>query len=143
MKHVNKQLLDGVEKELGMEPIDPHVNEPPPLPRDSLREAMDRVDATDLQAQVVYYNNILDLEANKLSDQLRHRAAMMRVRANEFDEMADDILRKRKIVSDGTYMFQQLHEATTQTLAEYSHIKPTKVTNDVVDKTSSFQKGNP
>jgi len=87
----------------------------------------DAIDQKDLLKQTTDYTTLLHLEVDTLSSQLRHRAEMMRRRADEFDDMADSLIDAYNQHSSKSNHIVTTCEDIKETLQEHAHIEPTKV----------------
>lgn len=92
----------------------------------TMEQMLRNIDANEIREDV-----FLSAVVNELSvkaDRLRHRAMLMRQRADEFDEYADDIENNR-IESVKEYVFtlmQHIHQIEA-VLQRHAHVEPTKV----------------
>lgn len=132
-----KDVLDGIEKELnkfhkdtethhvGVE-IDGEVIDIK-TGRPDLSEAMRRVDAADFSFHTTNFNDTIDAESMGLASQMRHRATMMRQRADEFDNIADRLVIQGQNNIDNNNKFREVTDEIRQILIEHAHIKPTQV----------------
>lgn len=94
--------------------------------RVGMSEIIQRLEETDFQSHTDKYRHEVDLLAQDLASQLHHRAAMMRARANEFDELATSLESLSKRVVDHSLTFFSSSEDVKTLLAEHAHINPTK-----------------
>jgi hypothetical protein len=70
----------------------------------------------------------LYLDSDELSNRLRHRAEMMRRRANEFDDIADDLSMTKYISVRGVLeSFDEKLRSINTILDEHAHVEPKKV----------------
>lgn len=87
-------------------------------------EATARVDKSDIHHQTTDFLSFIDREFQDHADQLRHRACMMRARANEFDDMADGLGINRDLLTRDTLRAVEDFDKTVRWLLEHAHIKP-------------------
>ena len=90
-------------------------------------EAMRRADAADFGFHTQNFNDTIDAEAMALSSQMRHRATMMRQRADEFDEIADKMVAQARGNIQMNNSFRTAAEEVRTILQLHAHIKPTQV----------------
>jgi hypothetical protein len=93
----------------------------------NISELINRLEEVDFQTHTDKYRAEVDLLAEDLASQLRHRADMMRRRAHEFDELAGSLESLSKRVVDNSLTFYSSTEDVRTLLAEHAHINPTKV----------------
>lgn len=92
----------------------------------SMTEVVKRLERDDVQFQTGEYTTLVDLESQSISEQLRQRATMMRRRADEFDIIADDILRATNSLMRDAKGFEESHKNALEILRAHAHIQPTR-----------------
>lgn len=115
---MNEQILGEMEKALQLTNL---------KPAPSMQEILRNADAGDLTQQKETYHELLDLEVERCSAALRHRAHMMRLRADEFDKMADSLVSQRNELIRRNDMIVGSTDNICDILQEHAHIEPTKV----------------
>lgn len=92
----------------------------------TLSQMLAKIDNDEIREDVFLAAVVNELASK--ADRLRHRATLMRQRADEFDEYADDIENNR-IESVKEYVFtlmQHIHEIEA-VLRKHAHVEPSKV----------------
>lgn len=116
---MNDQMLKEIEEQ---------INSPSVIHAEvSMQDILRNADQGDLAYQRNQYGDVLTLEVNKTTDALRHRAAMMRLRADEFDQMADGLEKLYRQTMDRNIHITTDIETMYDVLQEHAHIEPTKV----------------
>jgi len=88
----------------------------------SISDIVSALERTDLNCNlfVVNMKQALDIHAGRL----RHRAHMMRMRADEFDKLADDLDRLHDPMSEQVRRWDQHLEDVERLLKEHAHVEP-------------------
>lgn len=119
---MNKTLERDIENELS-KALDEHNK------NTNMSTIVAKLEADDLQTQTTQYNSLMDREAQDLISQLRHRAMMLRNRADELDGIADSMTKFYQDLYHKAETFVRTANETRAVLETMSHINPTKVTN--------------
>lgn len=100
-------------------------------PRASMVEVISNLQETDIHTQAHKYRTMMHQEAEDLVNQLRHRADMMRIRAEEFDVIADNLEKFSRELGGKVNTFSETFDNTKDILQAHAHINPTKVETEV------------
>lgn len=92
-----------------------------------ISEVTAAVDRNDLQHQALMFIDMVNIETEDRSQRLRHRAEMMRRRANEFDELADNLDKAVHYAISKTDGVLAIVTEIEDLLSRYAHIEPQKV----------------
>jgi len=95
----------------------------------SMQEILDAADKDDYP-DVNHYGYLRDVGVSNddLSGRLRHRAALMRQRADQFDEIADRYRDAHlKALETAVRSYDELTIQIQRLLDEHKHVEPTKV----------------
>ena len=96
-------------------------------PQEPIQQLLDRVNAQDIREDVFLQAVALELQTYR--ERLRHRADMMRRRAQEFDEYADDLGHREEAIKEYVFMLLNHMKEVNEVLDAHAHVEPTKVTN--------------
>jgi len=92
-----------------------------------IQQLLDRVNAQDIREDVFLQAVALELQTQR--ERLRHRAAMMRQRAEEFDQYADDLGHREEAIKEYVFILLNHMKEVNHVLDAHAHVEPTKVTN--------------
>ena len=98
------------------------------VPAETFTDIVKKLEANDVETQTLLYMQIVDVESMSIVSQLRHRAEMMRLRANEFDAIADGIVKATGTLVNYAGGFEKSHRDALELIQRHAHIQPTKVT---------------
>lgn len=93
----------------------------------NISDVVSNLNETDIHTQAHKYRTMMHQEAEDLVSQLRHRANMMRIRAEEFDVIADNLEKFSRELGGKVNTFSETFDNTKDILQAHAHINPTKV----------------
>jgi hypothetical protein len=96
----------------------------------NISEVVANLQEADIHTQAHKYQMMMLQEAEDLVSQLRHRANMMRIRAEEFDVIADNLSKFSGDLHGKVTTFSETFDNTKDILQAHAHINPTKVTGE-------------
>lgn len=98
-------------------------------PMITMSDIVEKLERDDVPSVSANYFHLIDSETEMMVSQLRHRATMLRQRAEELDVIADGISKFRTDLVKKVEIFEDTHRSTLDVLQALAHINPTKVTN--------------
>lgn len=135
---MNDRMLQDIEREIAVhskfeKDITPHHILGPDFPHDNTKivqepisEITRRIDRSDVHRQAEQFTALLRVEIDDTVSQLRHRADMMRRRAQEFDALADQMVGREEQLHAQVHWNLEDYEQAKSLIATHAHIKPEK-----------------
>jgi len=93
----------------------------------TITEMLERLDNSDLSKLTDDYTTLANHDIEMLVERLRHRATMMRERADQLDVHADRLLEDLQRVKTLTHSLDVSIQAVEAVLTELVHIEPKRV----------------
>lgn len=95
----------------------------------TMSDIVEKLERDDVPTVSAHYFTLIDSETEQMVAQLRHRATMLRQRAEELDVVADGISKFKTDLVKKVEVFEETHRHTLDVLQALAHINPTKVIN--------------
>jgi len=104
-----------------------HIPQPEVMSMQEILDAADRAGAdSDLVIDHYRYLRDVDVQNDDVAGRLRHRATLMRQRADQFDQMADKYREACASLESAVRSYDELSIRILRTLEEHKHVEPTK-----------------
>lgn len=92
-----------------------------------IAKLLQRIDDTDLIKAHNHYAQLLDQSSEEILSRMRHRATMLRERANQLDHEADEFTKKHESISRRNFGIMEDIEEIENILRSLAHIEPQRV----------------
>ena len=121
---MNATIMHNIEQEMLHSIVVDAVEVQEPKRVEPITKLLQRIDDTDLIKAHNHYAQLLDQSSQEILSRMRHRATMLRDRANQLDKEADDFEHAQEILSQRNLAIMEDIEEIENILHSLAHIEP-------------------